>query len=275
MSRSATATAKLLTTRCAMVDNGRTSYEVASTGEIAPVESRSLADEKLFLLDSLRDLDRERAVGDIDEIDFVTLRDGYTARAADVIKRIEGSAPRKQASPPRSTRRAVAMALAVLLVSGGVGWLMASQLGQRLPGQSITGGIADSTASLLSQARAINFSDPTTAVELYSQVLKLNPDNVEALTYRAWLVALVAGDASDELRVLAFATATDGLGKAIAIDPNYADAHCFLGIVRFRLAADAKGAKEQLQICQQMNPPAVVESFVDAIVAEVDAALAG
>jgi tetratricopeptide (TPR) repeat protein len=243
--------------------------------EVTPTGGRGLADERTFLLNSLRDLDRERAVGDIDEVDFSALRDGYTARAAEVIRQIEGSAPSAQASPRRSPRKAVATALAILLVAGGVGWLMASQLGQRLPGQSITGGIADSTATLLSRARSINFSDPATAVELYSQVLKLYPDNVEALTYRAWLVALVARDASDELKVLAFATATDGLGKAIAIDPNYADAHCFLGIVRFRLAADAKGAKEQLQICQQLNPPAVVKSFVDSIVAEVDAALAG
>lgn len=235
----------------------------------------SLADEKAFLLDSLRDLDREREAGDIDEVDFATLRDGYTARAAAVIKQIDGTGSSASAGTSRSPRKALVTALAILLVAGGVGWLMASQLGQRMPGQSITGGIADSTASLLSQARAINFSDPTTAVGLYSQVLKLDPDNVEALTYRAWLVALVARDASDDLKILAFATATDGLGKAIAIDSNYADAHCFLGIVRFRLAADAKGAREQLQICQQMNPPAVVKSFVDSIVAEVDAALAG
>ena len=274
MLRSVTATAKLLTRQCAMPEESMSDRGMPSD-DVTPAGGRGLADEKMFLLDSLRDLDRERAVGDIDEIDFATLRDGYTARAAEVIKQIEGSAPTAQASQKRSPRKSVASALAILLVAGGVGWLMASQLGQRLPGQSITGGIADSSAGLLSQARAINFSDPTTAVKLYSQVLKLNPDNVEALTYRAWLVALVARDASDELKVLAFATATDGLGKAIAIDPNYADAHCFLGIVRFRLAADAKGAKEQLQICQQLNPPAVVKSFVDSIVAEVDAALAG
>ena len=258
-----------------MVDKGAPADEVTFAYEVTPVSGTSLADEKMFLLNSLRDLDRERAVGDIDDVDYSTLRDGYTARAAEVIRRIDGLAPSVQASPKRSPGKAMSSALAILLVAGGVGWLMASQLGQRLPGQSITGGIEDSTAGLLSQARAINFSDPTTAVELYSQVLKLNPDNVEALTYRAWLVALVAGAASDELRVLAFATATDGFSKAIAIDPNYADAHCFLGIVRFRLAADAKGAKEQLQICQQMNPPAVVKGFVDSIVAEVDAALAG
>ena len=195
-------------------------YEIASAYEVASISRTSLAEEKVFLLNSLRDLDRERTVGDIDEVDYSTLRDGYTARAAEVIRRIEGLAPSVQTSPKRSPGKTISSALAILLVAGGVGWLMASQLGQRLPGKSITGGIEDSTAGLLSQARAINFSDPTTAVELYSQVLKLNPDNVEALTYRAWLVALVAGAASDELRVLAFATATDGLGRPLRSIPT-------------------------------------------------------
>lgn len=241
-----------------------------------------LRDERQFLLRSLEDLEHERDAGDIDDLDYATLRDGYTARAAIVITELSGgeSAGRSEVpqSPPRWRRsawRKSMVAAVVVMCAGGIGWFMATQLGQRLPGQSLSGGIADSTASLLSQARAINFSDPARAVDLYSQVLKINPDNIEALTYRAWLIALVSRDASDDLKVLAFATATDGLGRAIAIDPQYADAHCFLGIIRFRIAADAKGAKEELQICLDMNPPAVVKGFVDAIIAEVDAALSG
>ncbi|MEO8162552.1 MAG: hypothetical protein ABI590_02115, partial [Ilumatobacteraceae bacterium] len=167
------------------------------------------------------------------------------------------------------------IAVVVLVCASAIGWFMATQIGQRLPGQSLSGGIADSTASLLSQARAINFSDPAAAVDLYSQVLKTDPDNIEALTYRAWLIALISRDATDDLKVLAFATATEGLGRAIALDARYPDAHCFLGIIRFRIAADAKGAKDELLICQGLNPPAVVQEFVDSIVAEVDAALGG
>jgi tetratricopeptide (TPR) repeat protein len=236
--------------------------------------SDELRDQREFLLQSLRDLERERDAGDIDELDYTTLRDGYTARAAHVITQLEVGELASSRNRRRSTPIKVALIAAVVILSAsGIGWFMATQLGQRLPGQSLSGGIADSTSSLLSQARAINFSDPARAVDLYSQVLTINPDNIEALTYRAWLIALVARDASDDLKVLAFATATEGLGRAIAIDTNYADAHCFLGIIRFRIAADAKGAKEELQICQDLNPPAAVKGFVDSIVAEVDAAL--
>ena len=152
---------------------------------------------------------------------------------------------------------------------------MAHQSGQRLSGQSLSGGIEDSTASLLSRARATNFVDPQAAIELYSQVLGLDPDNVEALTYRAWLLALIARGAGSEIKQLAFLSASSDLEKAIKLDANYPDAHCFLGIVRFRLAGDAIGSREQLTICESQNPPAEVKSFVDSIIAEVDAAIAG
>ena len=151
--------------------------------------------------------------------------------------------------------------------------LFRSSAGQRLPGQSVSGGIEDSTASLLSQARQLNFSDPEQSIELYSQVLEINPDNVEALTYRSWLVALVAREATDDVKLIAVATSLEGLQRAIEIDPQYADAHCFMGIVKFRFAGDAQGAREALDVCEANNPPAEVAGFVDSIRAEVDAAL--
>lgn len=242
--------------------------------ELVHEQRDELRDERQFLLQSLHDLEHERDAGDIDETDYITLRDAYTARAASVITQLDTGELPSSSKPRRSTwRKSTGIAAVVIMCASGIGWFMATQLGQRMPGQSLSGGIADSTASLLAQARAINFSDPAKAVELYSQVLNINPDNIEALAYRAWIIALVSRDASDDLKVLAFATATEGLGRAIAIDPNYADAHCFLGIIRFRIAADAKGAKEELRICQELNPPAAVKGFVDSIVAEVDAAL--
>ena len=174
-------------------------------------------------------------------------------------------------SPPSRRRVIVVAGLVVLAV--GVGWFVANSAGQRLPGQSSSGGIEDSTASLLSQARQLNFSDPQQSIELYSQVLELNPDNVEALTYRSWLVALVARDAADDVKLLAVATSLEGLQRAIEIDPGYADAHCFMGIVKFRFAGDAQGARDALDVCEANNPPAEVAGFVDSIRAEVDAAL--
>ena len=232
-----------------------------------------LSEERDFLLESLRDLERERQAGDIDDDDYVTLRDDYTVRAARIIRELEeGAEPLVRRTS--TWRKVVSWSIVVALIAAASGWLVAAQSGQRLPGQTITGGIEDSTASILSQARALNFEDPAAAIELYTRVLELDPDNVEALTYRAWLVSLIARDTSADVRAMAFQAATKGLERAIEIDPNYADAQCFLGIVRFRLGDDAAGAKTALDVCEAKNPPAVVKSFVDAIVAEVDAALA-
>ncbi len=239
----------------------------------------SLVEQRKFLLNSLRDLDAEFAVGDIDSDDYQALRSDYVARTAEIIKQIElpqsagvDSEIDKQASRLRRTCFTV---LVVVVVAAGTGWLVARQSGQRLSGQSLSGGIEDSTASILSRARATNFIDPQAAIELYSQVLGVDPDNLEALTYRAWLLALIARSAGDEIKQLAFLSASSDLERAISLDASYPDAHCFLGIVRFRLAADAVGAREQLTICESQNPPAEVKSFVDAIIAEVDAVITG
>lgn len=240
-----------------------------------PDELARLEEERNFLLDSLRDIERERSAGDIDDDDYATLKSGYTQRAADVLKAIEAGQSTLSRRAPKSRAKAIVVSFSIVAFGCLAGWLVASQSGQRLPGQTSTGGIENSTASLLSQARAINFSDPEQAIELYNDVVKLDPDNVEALTYRSWLIALIARDAADDIKIVALAAATQGLERAIQVDPQYPDAHCFLGIVRFRLAADAVGAKEQLDICAASNPPAEVMGFVSSIIEEVNTALAG
>ena len=45
---------------------------------INPDELARLEEERKFLLDSLRDLERERKAGDIDDIDYEGLKAGYT-----------------------------------------------------------------------------------------------------------------------------------------------------------------------------------------------------
>ena len=239
----------------------------------------SLVDQRTFLLQSLRDLDAEFKAGDLDLDDYNSLRSDYVARTAQVLKELESPEPtssiRENTKSTKRARQTVITLLLVLIVATGTGWLVEQQSGQRLSGQSLSGGIEDSTASLLSRARATNFVDPQAAIELYSQVLGLDPDNVEALTYRAWLLALIARGAGSEIKQLAFLSASSDLERAIKIDANYPDAHCFLGIIRFRLAGDAIGSREQLTICESQNPPAEVKSFVDSIIAEVDAAIAG
>ena len=48
-----------------------------------------LDDERSFLLDSLEDLERERAAGDLSDADYEVLRDRYTRRAAEVLRALD------------------------------------------------------------------------------------------------------------------------------------------------------------------------------------------
>ena len=234
--------------------------------------SDDLRDEQQFLLNSLRDLERERAAGDIDDDDYRTLRDGYVARTAAITRELQGAEVVDDVPRSKWLRR-VLVSVCVLAVAVGSGVLVARSSGQRLPGQTASGGIEQSTANILATARQLNFSDPAKSIELYSQVLKLEPDNVEALTYRSWILALSAREAAGEVKQLALATAVGDLIRAQQADPIYPDAHCFLGIVYFRFLEQASLAKKQLDVCVAMNPPASVSSFVSAIVKEVDAAV--
>lgn len=69
----------------------------------------ALEQERQFLLRSLADLDAELEAGDIEEDDYRTLSDDYTARAATVLKAIEAlSRPKPGAKAPPAVRKAVA-----------------------------------------------------------------------------------------------------------------------------------------------------------------------
>jgi tetratricopeptide (TPR) repeat protein len=235
--------------------------------------SDDLRHEQQFLLRSLRDLDNEREAGDIDDADYAALRDGYIARTAAITRELKGI----EAATPvvkRGWLRRILVVVCVIAVAAGAGIWVARQSGQRLPGQSASGAIEQSTSGLLATARQLNFSDPGKAIELYTQVLKLEPDNPEALTYRSWILALTARAATGNVKQLALVTAVNDLMRAQKVDDQYPDAHCFLGIVYFRFLKSASLAKPQLDTCRAMNPPKEVQSFVDSIVAEVDKALA-
>ncbi len=236
-------------------------------------QDQARREEQAFLLQSLRDLEREYLAGDIDEIDYQTLKSGYISRAAETTRAIENTVDKIRKESPRRMLRSIVTVSLILVIALGAGYLVAKQSGQRLPGQNITGGTPESRSAILSQARAVNLSDPVQAIQLYSGVLKIEPDNVEALTYRSWLLALAANSASSNVRDTAMATAVQDLVTATRIDPSYPDAWCFLGIVEFRFLDNATVAQPSLEKCQAQNPPREVASYVDAIVRQVNDAV--
>jgi hypothetical protein len=246
------------------------SEEVAErVGAMNPDRLAELEDERRFLLRSLRDLDAERAAGDVDGVDYETLRDGYTKRAADVLRDIEEGRAALPGKPVRRRIRSVAVAAAVLAVAVGVGVVAARSSGERTAGDSITGGIPgrEDVASLLSRARGLLGVDPLLAQDAYQQVLERDPDNPEALTYNGWLLYFASAGASADVRELAISAAKDQLSSAVAADATYPDPHCFLAVI----AADAEGdlatARTEADVCLSFDPPAQVRQIVESFMA--------
>lgn len=241
--------------------NRATAMRTETVDRLAELEA-----ERSFLLQSLRDLETERAAGDVDDHDYGTLRDGYTKRAADVLRQIEAgraALPTKRATS--WTRRLVVIG-AVVAVAGASGWLMARSSGQRGAGDEITGeGAGSDVSALLSQART-SFADPQRAIELYGQVLAARPDHPEALTYRGWLIFLVSQSAPSDQQPELVDRAKQDLDAAVGSDAGYADPHCFLAVIAFEADDDPDAARDQADRCLALNPPAEVRALMTPFV---------
>lgn len=239
-----------------------------------PDRLAELEEERRFLLQSLRDLDREHEFGDVDDHDYRELRDDYTVRAATVLRAIESGRSALPARPPRRWARTALIAFVVLAAGAGVGALVASSSGQRLPGQNVSGvNPGDEEPTLLVAARAAMSSDPQLAADLYERVLEEDPDHPEALAYRGWLNVLVSRSSDDAaLKKLAVDGATRLLRRSVAADPSYADPHCFLAVVaaRFQAKPDEAVAKREGQKCLDLDPPDEMRGLVEQFVKNLD-----
>jgi hypothetical protein len=235
---------------------------------VNPDQLAELEEQRRFLLRSISDLDREHHYGDVDDHDYQTLRDGYTARAASVLRAIEaGQDGGRQEVGRRGPRRPKVLAawiIGTVVVASLAGWLVAHTSGQRLPGQSISGGLpGDEIALKLAEARQFLGVDAQQAILRYQQVRELDPDNAEALTYMGWLIAQSGSSAA--------ASGAEFLRGAIKIDPTYADPHCFLAITSadFLQPPDIDTARSEAQACLDNNPPSqmlqLIQAFIDRL----------
>ena len=222
----------------------------------------------------MADLEREFAVGDVADDDYVSLKDSYTARAAIIIRELSDSEQPKVRK--RIGWRPFAWSALVVLLAITAGVVVARNTGERLPGQGMTGAIDDgSVSSLLVQARSMGMADIPGVLDLYSRVLAVEPDNVEALTYFGWFTVL---SSTQEADASAAATRLQNgmllLRQATIADETYPDAHCFLGIAFFRFIDDPVAAQPEMTACLDENPPAEVASMVQGLVTQIDDAVA-
>ncbi|MGK2947582.1 MAG: tetratricopeptide repeat protein [Acidimicrobiales bacterium] len=226
----------------------------------------ALEDQRDHLLTSLEDLEREHAAGDVDDHDYLALKDDYTARAAAVLRAIEaGRAPVGPPSPRRSITRPALIVLGVVAFAVLAGVLLAQAAGRRDPGEFVTGDIRQSVTERLNEAgRRSAEGGFTRAIEIYDDVLVDQPANAEAMTYRGWLLTL-DGQQEEGLTVLL---------EAATIHPDYPDVHAFLAVVFFRNGL-IEEADRELDRLDALDPPAALRDQVAGLRAQVDAALEG
>jgi len=239
----------------------------------------ALEEERRFLLRSLQDLEREHEVGDVDDHDYRTLKDGYTVRAAAVLRQIDDHQAALPAKRPRQRGRTLVVTAAVVAGSVGIGFALASAWGERSSGQEITGFTpGDESRILLTSARdAMSTGDFQLANQLFAEVIEMERargrDNAEALAYFGWTLALLTRGSPDEAEAeRRLDAARLALVQATELDDDYADPQCFLAIVEYQFRGDADAALPYIERCEASNPPGDVATLVAGFADEIRAA---
>ena len=172
----------------------------ASSRGLDPDQLAALEEQRDFLLGSLADLDREHDAGDLDDHDFVELRDDYTARAAEVIRAIEDHRDARRLRPSAPFAPSAPWPSSVASRSSRC-WpavVVASSVGARKPGGTSSGGItvAETTSQRAQQCiPKINTEPAATSIACFRKILDEDPENAVALTWLAWDISLAAGQA--------------------------------------------------------------------------------
>lgn len=238
-------------------------------------ELAALESQRDFLLRSLDDLDREHEVGDLDDVDYETLRTDYTARAAIVLRSIEESHDLVAATAPSHLGvRRFMVVVAVLVVAVVAGGVVASFSGQGGPGKAAGGqDLTPSKATSVcidfmtkafapaaqGQANASMASDSLIAIKCFTARLDAHPDDAVAATYRGWTLALLAKQFSGSIApsdIEGFVRrARADFATATKLAPRYPDALAFSAINDV-WSGDVAGATRLLARIDALDLPA-------------------
>jgi len=228
---------------------------MARVRELSADELSALEEERDFLLRSLDDLEEEHTAGDVDEHDYATLRDDYTARAAKVIRTIERHQARDAAPESSQVRwRRIGIAAGIAVFALLAGTLVAQASGRRTGGDSITGNIRETSRTEIDQALDLgNQGKWDEGIDLLDQVIEKAPDNVEAVTYKGWF-QIQNGDPSG----------LNTLIDANDIDPTYPPIHAFMAVAFDRLG-QTEYARKELAKFDQLDPPPYLQQLVESL----------
>ena len=225
-------------------------------------------DEQLRALD---DLEAEFEAGDLDRDDYETLRDEYTLRVADTMRRLDRSTADGETAPPTPARnrRVGPLTMVIALVFAvGAGWLLARSAGERGVGDALTGQI-DSNRQRVFECQQMGAEGQLIeSLRCFDDVLTRDPDNVEALTYRGWFVVLATSSAEaagqDEEAAELLDAGQAFLDRAVAVDPSFPDARAFRSVVYDRLGMSAEACAE-LSALLDLDPAPMVLGLTQGV----------
>jgi cytochrome c-type biogenesis protein CcmH/NrfG len=267
---------------------------------VTELDRDALEAERDFLLRSLDDLERERSEGNIDRGTYLELHDDYTARAAAVIRSLAAGADLTAPEPRSGSTLTRALTVAAIVVFALVAAVLLSRaVGQRRPGQTITGNAqvpAGSTttggdpgrrlaaaaeqqpksyAARIAYARYLlrnnDFSD---AVREFGAAARLDPSQPEPPTYAGWAGALVSQQVDvTETRQTLLSASLERIEEVIKDHPKYPDAYALKGVIVFKFEHNAGLAipsfQQFLLLTDETNP---LRSQVLDVLAEAEAA---
>ena len=185
-------------------------------------DSNFVAEQKEFLLKSLQELDQELESGNLSSDDHDMLVRRYTRELADITESEKAASSGQQ--PKKGYRtKALLWSLGVVLLGVVAGITVSQTSGDRSEGESITGSIRKSVNTQISEAQMLlgNRDRWGEAIEIFDQVLEVQPSNVEAMTYRSWLNYQSGADA--DIQIAAWE-------EVLVLEPSYPDALVFISI---------------------------------------------
>jgi tetratricopeptide (TPR) repeat protein len=163
------------------------------------------------------------------------------------------------------------------------------QRGYPAPGQGLTGDARQDSANLILQAQgatgqaqaALQSGDTTKAlarfelaIQTYGRALEISPGNVQALTYRAWVLHTIALNSPTDAAAQLDVQARQGLDDAIATDPTFSDARVFRAILE-RNSGDFAAAKADLDAVDMSAIPTYMTTLVQTVRDDVAAGRTG
>jgi tetratricopeptide (TPR) repeat protein len=275
---------------------------------VSTEQRTGLEEQRDLLLKSLRDLDAERAAGEMGDDDYQTLKDDYTARAAAVLRAIEagragGARPTAARTPDRGQEG-----------SGREGPTRVGP-GRRPPGGSrrgrpraaplrtpvrrqrsvaITLGVAFAIVAVATisvvvfaggrdPGEPVTGSVPGSPSARIAEALSLETEGraVDALK----LYDEVLREEPGNVEALAYRgwllkraglpdKALESLDRAVAADPTFPDAHFFRGMVLYQDKGDPAGAVAEFEAFLANDPPPDFVGAVQQVLAEAEQAVA-